>query len=524
MRCPKEVFEEVNADALASAPGRREAVQVKDRKDIDKARSALLRLFPRIPLQSAEAVLSHGFQKGSGRVGRSTTLNDDEKITKAVIAHIRHTETPYDNLLRRATDHRPNETRREDARALVRAQVDDVLRRWRPESTRTPQGPEAAEATSYAPTNSCLAETSINIVSGSTHQPTNGSLLRGSSAHHSGCNSLESSIHAPKLVKKHNHLTTKPQAKGGVIEKALASNSLNASIHAHTNTIAESAKGQQAIVAEQRACRKKNGRKAKKKLTRIQRRQLEGQSNPAAEEEKQLRNMIDSARRNSRKMWDDPLFVDTLSTDDKWAVSQFRNKHSAKSIRKIFRRSLHTKSTLSTSNNLSAIGEPSTADKSLLVCNEVHSENARHELSEKKDDSDDDCVMLFECPVLKPAKPTTSMRFITALELSRHAPAIPNSPLLGSFKGFPGSPLGSAQQHETSALGDRHPPSPNQVIREAFKLMDIEDEGAEPLRSEEEGTLPVISSLNNQSGNLPAGLSRHSQDRHVGPEIWMEID
>ncbi|KAL9107738.1 MAG: hypothetical protein Q9187_008386, partial [Circinaria calcarea] len=473
---------------------------------------------------SAEAVLSHGFQKGSGRVGRSTTLTDDEKITKAVIAHIRHTETPYDNLLRQATDHCPKETRREDARASVRAQVDDVLRRWRSESTRTPQGPDAAKATSYAPINSCLAETSINLVTGSTYQSTNRSVIRGSSAHHSGCNSLESSLHAPKLVKKHDLLTGKPQAKDGVIEKALASNSLNASIHAHKNTIAESAKGQEAIVAEQRAHRKNNIRNAKKKLARRRRRELEGQSDLASEEQKQLENMIDSARQNSRKMWDNPFFVNTLSADDKWAVSQFRNKRSVKSIRNIFRRSLHTKTTLSTSIDLSAIGEPSTMDKNRLVCNKVDSENAGHELSEKKDDSDDDCVMLYECPVLKPIKPMTRMEFITDLHLSRHAPAIPNPPRSSFPQVFRDSPLNSTQQNQPSSLEDRHPPSPNQAIREALKLMHIEDEGAEPLRSEDEGTHLAISRLKDRSGSLSADLSHHSQDGHVGPEIWMEID
>lgn len=136
LRCPTEVFEEVEREAASSAFGRRAAVKAKDTRDIEKARNAILRLFPQIPLATCQAVLDHGFQKGSGRVGRSTVLDDDQKVTLAIVAHVRHTMTPYDILLRELDrDGVGEETRRETARGMIRGRVDDVLKQWRSSST-----------------------------------------------------------------------------------------------------------------------------------------------------------------------------------------------------------------------------------------------------------------------------------------------------------------------------------------------------------------------------------------------------
>lgn len=44
-------------------------------------------------------ILEHGFQKGSGRVGRSQILEDRLKVQLAVNAHIRHRLTQYDSIL-----------------------------------------------------------------------------------------------------------------------------------------------------------------------------------------------------------------------------------------------------------------------------------------------------------------------------------------------------------------------------------------------------------------------------------------
>ena len=133
MRCPEDVHKDVIANARASAASRKEAVRAKDERDIAKARDCLSRLFPRIPLDAAETVLHHGFQKGSGRVGRSTVLVNDDKVTLAVIAHARHTKTEYDTIIKKLDKGRKGgEKFRQQARALIRDELDAVLRSWRP--------------------------------------------------------------------------------------------------------------------------------------------------------------------------------------------------------------------------------------------------------------------------------------------------------------------------------------------------------------------------------------------------------
>ena len=125
------MHEEVNADAVASAPGRRDAVQAKDLRDYKKNRAAIRRLFPCMPIDSAETILEHGFQKGSGRVGRTTTLNEDRKVKLAVEAHIRHNFTPYEKLLRERKDgDLPDDRCRENARATIRPKVLEILAQW----------------------------------------------------------------------------------------------------------------------------------------------------------------------------------------------------------------------------------------------------------------------------------------------------------------------------------------------------------------------------------------------------------
>lgn len=122
----------VTAKAKATAQERSRAVSIKDKKDTDKAREWLLRLFPRIPSEEMEKVLLHGFQKGSGRVGRTTMLEGDEKVTLAVVAHVRHSQTPYDSLLR---DMEREQGRsvvvRQKAREAIRKRLEEVLRNWR---------------------------------------------------------------------------------------------------------------------------------------------------------------------------------------------------------------------------------------------------------------------------------------------------------------------------------------------------------------------------------------------------------
>jgi hypothetical protein len=81
--------------------------------------------FPGCPPGRETAIAEHACEKYSGRVGRSAAARrfDDEAVRLAVAAHVRHHETPYDELLA-AGEERP------DARARVRRRVEDVLERW----------------------------------------------------------------------------------------------------------------------------------------------------------------------------------------------------------------------------------------------------------------------------------------------------------------------------------------------------------------------------------------------------------
>jgi len=84
------------------------------------------RLFPGCPPDRAEAIARHAALRGSGRIGRTAAGRDldPDAVRLAVVASIRHDDTPYDELLMSGVD-------RADARERVAAEVDDVLERWR---------------------------------------------------------------------------------------------------------------------------------------------------------------------------------------------------------------------------------------------------------------------------------------------------------------------------------------------------------------------------------------------------------
>lgn len=120
--------EECLSDAEARASARQRAAV--RRADLDAAYvEAFARevgeRFPGCPRNVQQAIAEHACQRYSGRVGRSAAAKDlDAKAVElAVRAHIRHTQTPYDQLLGRGTA-------RGDARAEVASLVEEWLRRW----------------------------------------------------------------------------------------------------------------------------------------------------------------------------------------------------------------------------------------------------------------------------------------------------------------------------------------------------------------------------------------------------------
>ena len=106
----------------AREAARREAF---DQQDMDQFAARVRALFPACPAGRERAIAEHACLKYSGRVGRSAAAKalDEEAVRLAVIAHVRHQETKYDELLGQGYD-------RWAARAAVEEVVRRVLQRW----------------------------------------------------------------------------------------------------------------------------------------------------------------------------------------------------------------------------------------------------------------------------------------------------------------------------------------------------------------------------------------------------------
>lgn len=78
------------------------------------------------PRGREKLIAEHACRKYSGRVGRSSAAKalDESAVRLAVVAHVRHTETNYDELLVSGCD-------RQEARARVDDQLSTVLRAWK---------------------------------------------------------------------------------------------------------------------------------------------------------------------------------------------------------------------------------------------------------------------------------------------------------------------------------------------------------------------------------------------------------
>lgn len=98
-------------------------------EEINKQADGAIRdLFPRIPNTDRQRIIEHAFQKGikfhgEPTVGLQADLPLARRVQLAVLAHIRHTHTRYDKLLR--------ETSWINARKAVEPVCLDVLVKWR---------------------------------------------------------------------------------------------------------------------------------------------------------------------------------------------------------------------------------------------------------------------------------------------------------------------------------------------------------------------------------------------------------
>ena len=128
----REALERAEAECLADedrrarqrerAAARRE---IEDREYEAAVADELNTVFPSAPAQEIARISAWTCQKYSGRVGRSAAAKefDPQALRLAIIAHIRHEHTRYDELLMRFDD-------RAHAREMVRGEIEKILARW----------------------------------------------------------------------------------------------------------------------------------------------------------------------------------------------------------------------------------------------------------------------------------------------------------------------------------------------------------------------------------------------------------
>ncbi|SEM97295.1 DUF2293 domain-containing protein [Nonomuraea pusilla] len=106
----------------------RDRVRRDEQDDEFRARMAaeIARLFPGCPPERAAAIAGHAAQRGSGRVGRTAAAKalDENAITLAVVASIRHLDTDYDRLLMSGVP-------RMQARDMIRERIERKLTEFR---------------------------------------------------------------------------------------------------------------------------------------------------------------------------------------------------------------------------------------------------------------------------------------------------------------------------------------------------------------------------------------------------------
>jgi hypothetical protein len=128
-RALEQAEQECLADSKARALRReREAVRRAqlDRDYVKQFAARIRELYPGCPSGSEVEIAEHACLKFSGRIGRSAAAKnlDEEAVRLSVIAHIRHNETNYDELLVEGHD-------RWEARELVRESVENILSKWK---------------------------------------------------------------------------------------------------------------------------------------------------------------------------------------------------------------------------------------------------------------------------------------------------------------------------------------------------------------------------------------------------------
>ncbi|MET8445720.1 DUF2293 domain-containing protein [Streptomyces sp. NPDC005209] len=116
------------ADAEARRRRRARDARRRTAEDVRFAQAfaaEIQRLFPGCPNDRARAIAAHASLRGSGRVGRSAAGRalSEGAVISAVVAAVRHVDTPYDQLLMSGVH-------RYEARRRISAAVERVLMGW----------------------------------------------------------------------------------------------------------------------------------------------------------------------------------------------------------------------------------------------------------------------------------------------------------------------------------------------------------------------------------------------------------
>jgi hypothetical protein len=124
-KAEQECLEDAEERAVARA---RDAVRrrAEDRELVARMAKQIGLLFPGCPPHELAAIAEHTAVRGSGRVGRTEAGRNlqDQALTAAVIAAVRHNHTEYDAMLARGVE-------RMTARQRVAGKIEDLLAAWR---------------------------------------------------------------------------------------------------------------------------------------------------------------------------------------------------------------------------------------------------------------------------------------------------------------------------------------------------------------------------------------------------------
>ncbi|MGD9645796.1 MAG: DUF2293 domain-containing protein [Pirellulales bacterium] len=107
--------------------------QRDDKAYLRRFAAAIRQHYPGCPPQEEFAIARHACERNSGRVGRKQAARElnERALRSAVIAHVRHVHTSYDELVRQSNDRR---TARDEVRELVAA----IVAAWSQSSADTP--------------------------------------------------------------------------------------------------------------------------------------------------------------------------------------------------------------------------------------------------------------------------------------------------------------------------------------------------------------------------------------------------